>query len=32
MPVVVLDLTPGPWQLTGRRRRIHVRREVFERR
>lgn len=29
---LVLDLTPGPWQLTGRRRKINVRREFFERR
>jgi putative membrane protein len=29
---LVLDLTPGPWQLTGRRRRMNVRREFFERR
>ncbi|HEY2441139.1 MAG TPA: phage holin family protein [Solirubrobacteraceae bacterium] len=25
---VVLDLTPGPWQITGRRRRRNERREV----
>jgi putative membrane protein len=28
---VVLDVTPGPWQLTGRRRRLHARREAQER-
>jgi putative membrane protein len=29
---LVLDFTPGPWQLTGRRRKVRFRREFFERR
>ncbi len=28
---LLLDFTPGPWQLTGRRRRINVRREFLDR-
>lgn len=27
---LLLDMTPGPWQLTGRRRRLRARREWFE--
>jgi uncharacterized membrane protein YvlD (DUF360 family) len=26
---VVLDFTPGPWQITGKRRRMHARRELL---